>query len=428
VTVLDDWLVTDDATGVRPFAALQLFSGPGALIEPIAVAPSADGDNRVSHAFELTIQPGEKVFLLHFAAQDADPSRLAAQARRLLGFPPTALLGLARDQQESVVNMRVSPDADLDGLTDEEEAALGTDPDNPDSDGDGMSDGFEVRNQFDPLAAGDGDADADGDGLDNKGEEQAGTDPRNSDSDGDALSDGQEALTLGTDPARPDTDGDGLDDGAEVLVWGTDPLRADTDGGGRDDGEEVLERGTDPLDPSDDLDVLLVRDDMSLAPRLHAFDSDSGVLLDSMAYPSQQGEVFGDCAMAEDGRRALVSFTSISDKVLVVDPSTRPMAPIASDALISIPGDIESLTTVPNGKFVLACLSGGDASVAALDSRTGKVISSIALPFYCSELAACGDGTVIMSVAGQPALHRLMLTADGNLEDTSLDSHEQIGN
>jgi len=52
-------------------------------------------------------------------------------------------------------------DADRDGLTDEQEAILGTDPGNPDSDGDGLSDGEEYFDYLtDPLAA-----DTDQDGL-----------------------------------------------------------------------------------------------------------------------------------------------------------------------------------------------------------------------------------------------------------------------
>ena len=52
------------------------------------------------------------------------------------------------------------PDRDDDGLTNAEEAALGTDPDNPDSDGDTLLDGDEVEAGTSPLAA-----DSDGDGL-----------------------------------------------------------------------------------------------------------------------------------------------------------------------------------------------------------------------------------------------------------------------
>jgi len=49
-------------------------------------------------------------------------------------------------------------DADEDGLTDEEEAELGTDPNNADSDGDGISDGDEVNGGTDPLDSNDPEA------------------------------------------------------------------------------------------------------------------------------------------------------------------------------------------------------------------------------------------------------------------------------
>lgn len=45
-------------------------------------------------------------------------------------------------------------DSDEDGLTDDEEVALGTDPFNPDSDGDGVIDGQEVEDGSDPLDGG----------------------------------------------------------------------------------------------------------------------------------------------------------------------------------------------------------------------------------------------------------------------------------
>ena len=50
-------------------------------------------------------------------------------------------------------------DPDSDGLTNDEEAELGTNPEVADSDGDGVSDGNEVRTGTDPLSA-----DSDGDG------------------------------------------------------------------------------------------------------------------------------------------------------------------------------------------------------------------------------------------------------------------------
>jgi ELWxxDGT repeat protein len=65
--------------------------------------------------------------------------------------------------------------------------------------------------------------DTDGDGLDDETETTLGTDPEDADSDDDGLADGAEVLTHGTDPLDPDTDGDGASDGDEVIA-GTDPL------------------------------------------------------------------------------------------------------------------------------------------------------------------------------------------------------------
>jgi hypothetical protein len=103
-------------------------------------------------------------------------------------------------------------DTDDDGLTDMEEAALGTDPANSDTDDDGISDGDEVN--------------------------VWGSDPLNIDSDGDTLYDGGE-LIWGTSILNPDTDGDGLSDGDEVYLHDTDPTNPDTDGDGFNDGWEI---------------------------------------------------------------------------------------------------------------------------------------------------------------------------------------------
>ncbi len=95
-----------------------------------------------------------------------------------------------------------------------------------------------------------GGPDSDGDGLSDELEGIIGTDPDSPDSDGDGLTDGEEYHEYGTNPLDGDTDKDGLGDAEEVAL-GTDPRVADTDGGGVNDGAEV-KNGTDPLDPSDD--------------------------------------------------------------------------------------------------------------------------------------------------------------------------------
>jgi hypothetical protein len=59
--------------------------------------------------------------------------------------------------------------------------------------------------------------DSDDDGLTDQEEKQLGTDPNNPDTDGDKLSDMDEVRVWLTDPLKADTDGDGYPDGAEIL-------------------------------------------------------------------------------------------------------------------------------------------------------------------------------------------------------------------
>ena len=77
--------------------------------------------------------------------------------------------------------------------------------------------------------------DDDKDGLSNIQEAQLGTDPKNPDTDGDGLTDGAEVNQYGTNPKLQDTDGDTLSDGVEVNQLHTNPLNKDTDGDGLPD-------------------------------------------------------------------------------------------------------------------------------------------------------------------------------------------------
>jgi Bacterial TSP3 repeat len=123
-------------------------------------------------------------------------------------------------------------DADNDGLTDDEEADLGTNPNNPDTDGDGLTDyeeatgidnettpllAFEISFPIDPCSPNAGavaDSDCDGDGLNASDEAINGSDPATADTDGDGVTDGDEILG-GMDPTTQDSDNDGLTDGEE---------------------------------------------------------------------------------------------------------------------------------------------------------------------------------------------------------------------
>ncbi len=203
-------------------------------------------------------------------------------------------------------------DADNDGLSDEEEVALGTDPNNPDTDGDGLNDGFEAEslgtdptnpdtdgdqipdglersNGLNPLNAADGAFDRDNDGLSNTDEALAGTQISNPDSDGDGLQDGDEVNSISdllnvlpTDPLDPDTDGDGINDGNEVAS-GLDPLvddaSLDPDNDQLTNAEEVQE-GTDPNNPDTDADGIEDGPEVALGTNPTDDDSDNDGLND----------------------------------------------------------------------------------------------------------------------------------------------------
>jgi Tol biopolymer transport system component len=167
-------------------------------------------------------------------------------------------------------------DDDGDGLTNQQELELGTDPNNPDTDNDELSDGEEVnRLGTNPL-----NPDTDADEL-TDGDEvlRRGTDPRNPDTDGDGLKDGEE-VRLGTDPKNPDTDGDGLNDGDEIRR-GTSPIKPDTDGDGLNDGDEVR-NGTNPLNPDTDNDRLLDGAESANCPNFLNPDTDGDSIIDGL--------------------------------------------------------------------------------------------------------------------------------------------------
>ena len=152
-------------------------------------------------------------------------------------------------------------DSDGDGLTNQCECQLGTDPGSSDTDGDGLSDGFEDENKNCRLDLGETQptvADTDSDGVSDGDELTNGLDPLVLDTDDDGLLDGVEFNSSCLDGTKEDTDGDGIQDGLEDLnkdgeigicpdrmynatcAQGEyDPCKADTDGDGEEDGAEV---------------------------------------------------------------------------------------------------------------------------------------------------------------------------------------------
>ena len=129
-------------------------------------------------------------------------------------------------------------DSDGDGLSDDEEKAIGTDPLKYDTDGDGLGDGLEVKLGLNPLVPDNPLLDASGKLTCNPA----------LDIDQDLLNECEEKV-LGTDPCVADTDGDGLSDFVEVMS-NTNPLvpedLQDTDRDGVSNADEVMQH-TDPL-------------------------------------------------------------------------------------------------------------------------------------------------------------------------------------
>ncbi|MBU4274456.1 thrombospondin type 3 repeat-containing protein [Patescibacteria group bacterium] len=121
-------------------------------------------------------------------------------------------------------------DDDNDGLSDEQEAAMKTDPLKPDTDGDKVKDNVDVF-PLDPTESRDTDGDTIGDNKD-------------PDDDNDSLTDEQELFQYGSNPLTQDSDNDGLSDGEEIYI-GTNPNKQDTDGDGVIDSEDSA-----PLDAS----------------------------------------------------------------------------------------------------------------------------------------------------------------------------------
>ena len=154
-------------------------------------------------------------------------------------------------------------DSDNDGLTDEEEENLGTDPNNADTDGDGLSDGEEST---------------------------LGTDPSNADTDGDSLSDGEES-TLGTNPNDADTDGDGVNDTADDFPMDNSEW-IDTDDDGIGDNSDAY-----PNDPNQSINAGI----QPIAIYLEYFGSENIAAEDSGYYFHNPQDSNVDVYLRNDG-------------------------------------------------------------------------------------------------------------------------------
>ncbi len=237
-------------------------------------------------------------------------------------------------------------DDDNDGLTNGEEATLGTNPDNPDTDGDGLKDGEEVKQyKTNPLKA-----DSDGDGLSDGDEvNKYRTDPSKADTDGDGLMDGEEVNQYKSDPLKTDTDGDGLSDGDEVKKHNSDPLKVDTDGDGLSDYDEVTTYRTDPSKADTDGDGLSDSDEV----RTHKTDptksdTDGGGMADGEEIKrglnplNPKDDVLRQTIVLERGKTTILRGVNFEFNKATLTKDSEKILEMAYDALVAQP-DIKVL-------------------------------------------------------------------------------------
>ncbi len=201
------------------------------------------------------------------AVSETDPSTFRVQYVDVEGIidPTQALFGAHGFGGTPSFSLS---DGVTNGMTVAYHFGVGTDPTNADTDGDCLPDGWEAAYGMNPLVANTGDprmdanADPDLDGLTNLEEAAQGTDPFQPDTDGDGMDDGWETR-YGFDPcthnsqtertdddANADPDGDGLTN-AEECAWGTNPGSPDSDGDGVTDNAEIAQN-SDPAEPTDE--------------------------------------------------------------------------------------------------------------------------------------------------------------------------------
>ncbi|WP_077403016.1 Ig-like domain-containing protein [Cellulophaga omnivescoria] len=181
-----------------------IITGTGSANETLTIAIDVDADGTPEVTYTVTTDAAGNFSL------DTNTATPISGTLPSLGFPSTldiTVSDAAGNTNTAIIF--ITDDFDNDGLTNEDEAALGTDPNDADTDDDGVTDGQEVADNTNPL-----------DDCDSLNGTPLGT----SDCDADGLTNAEENA-IGTDPEDPDTDKDGILDGQEVTD-NTDPLDA----------------------------------------------------------------------------------------------------------------------------------------------------------------------------------------------------------
>jgi Tol biopolymer transport system component len=294
-------------------------------------------------------------------------------------LPVFSLRNAARATQTAVFNQTQAvlsgqDDSDGDGLINNDEVTIGTDPFSPDSDADGLLDGDEVHTyQTNPLLP---------------------------DSDEDGLLDGAEIQIHSTDPLNPDTDADGLTDGQEIDIK-TVPIDPDTDRDGLNDGDEVA-LGTDPRQQDTDRDGLLDGQENQTCPLLLEPDSDNDGIID--------GVDIDPC----DPNNPSLTVTALASTPTVVTPGVTvvPTAIPSGTAVPTNPAVATPTLILPGiqGTVLFESNRDGNSEIYALELTNQSMLRVTNDPAVDTQPALAPDGTRVAYVSNQNGNNDIYIT------------------
>lgn len=269
LVVIIETLADDSIPAARPGSSTGGSTSGGTVIPPIPVAPVltlTDTDEYMNFAVTETQSTSTYSFVVTLNGTEVLNDDIADISQILTYFNPSfgtyvfkihANDSSGKTFESNAINyfiasgltFEISSDDDYDGLSNEIEAIIGTNPLIADTDEDNMPDGYEYLILFsspilkDTFGTGitDDENDFDMDGLKNIEEMTLGTNPVNNDTDGDGLLDSEELAIYKTNPLEQDTDFDGINDYDEVIL-GINPLSNDSDGDGVLDMDEEIEQ------------------------------------------------------------------------------------------------------------------------------------------------------------------------------------------
>ncbi|MBI4509332.1 MAG: hypothetical protein HY698_06825 [Deltaproteobacteria bacterium] len=302
------------------------------------LAREAGVQDLVFHGFSLGNQERLGVLLQEMATAGRGSTLVQQDGLNLLaldysvpGFLLVRREFMAWNERAILRQGKLLPDSDGDGLSDDEEAELGTDPKSVDSDGDSVGDGVEhglaaPGLEFNPLVPS---TPAQCSLIDLPGDDR----------DLDGLTDCEEAV-LRTDPTLVDSDGDALPDLVEVRRGGNaliDDTLSDSDLDGVRNGDEL--RGGLALWEND------AQSELEYSYRYRFFDEGARTRLEATPKEPIPGVAITS-----------VSGSSSTVALLRYSPGTPPRLSFSDNAQAAAPGPEVSIAE--HGTYTLSAASG----------------------------------------------------------------------